>query len=149
MSAGPAIAKLRFEPPLISQAVGSTVAFNVTLDSVAAVHSLSMQLRYDPAAMQLLNVVSGGYLSRDGQAATLVHRDAGDGKLQVSAVRPPGAPGVNGQGTVFTLIFQLKTPGSSSIAPVGMMARDASGNPIVTNAAGQASVQIQPPPAAK
>ena len=106
-----------------------------------------MQLKYDNNALQLVNVANGDYFSRDGQAATVVHRDQGDGTLQVSAVRPPGAPGIKGQGTAFTLIFRLKSPGTASVAPLSLMARDASGNPVITSSVGQATVQIQNPPA--
>lgn len=138
--------EIRFDPPLTTDRAGKTVSVNVMLASASLIHSLSMQLKYDPAALQLLNVSNGDYFSRDGQAATVVHRDQGDGTLQISAVRPTGAPGIKGQGTAFTLVFRLKAPGTSSIAPLSLMARDASGNPVIATSPAQATVQIQNPP---
>jgi len=137
---------LRFDPPMVTQAAGSTMAMNVLMQSTAQVHSLSVQLQFDPNLLQLVNVANGTFLSQDGQAATLVHRDAGNGTVQISAVRPPGAPGIAGEGTVFTLIFALKTPGNANVAPVSLMAKDASGNPLIASVNGRGLVQIQPPP---
>lgn len=124
---------------------GTTAAINVLMQSGAPVSAVSMQLRYDQRLLQLLNVANGGFLSQDGQPATVVHRDDGGGTLQVSAVRPPGAPGISGQGTLFTLVFQLKAAGSASLVPLSLMARDANGNPVVANANGPAAIQINPP----
>jgi general secretion pathway protein D len=56
-------------------------------------------------------------LSQDGQAPTLVNRDDSmAGILQVTAERPPGAPGVSGDGSVFTLTFQARAPGQSTLS---------------------------------
>jgi general secretion pathway protein D len=104
-----------------------------------------VQLRYDPRLLQMVSVADGGYLSQDGQPATVVHRDDGAGTLQVSAVRPPGAPGISGQGTLFTLVFQLKAAGAASLVPLSLMTRDANGNPILATSGGPAAIQINPP----
>src|SRR2546430_10156015 len=89
-----------------------------------------MQLKYDPNLLQVVNVTTGGFLSRDGQAATVVHRDDGNGTLQISGVRPPGAPGLSGQGNLFTLVFQLKAAGAAAGIPASVMLRDAPGKPV-------------------
>jgi len=66
--------------------------------------------------MQLANVSNGGFLSQDGQPVALVHRDdPTTGALQISATRPPGTAGVSGSGTVFTLTFLAKAPGTGMI----------------------------------
>ncbi len=66
-----------------------------------------MQLNYDPKMLQLVNVSNGGFLSQDGQAVALVHReDETIGQSTITATRPPGAGGVSGQGSVVTLTFQ-------------------------------------------
>lgn len=136
---------ISFSPPSLNQMAGTTAAINVLMQSGAPVSAVSMQLRYDQRLLQLLNVANGGFLSQDGQPATVVHRDDGGGTLQVSAVRPPGAPGISGQGTLFTLVFQLKAAGSASLVPLSLMARDANGNPVVANTNGPAAIQINPP----
>ncbi|MGH9651669.1 MAG: cohesin domain-containing protein, partial [Terriglobales bacterium] len=107
-----------------------------------SVYSVPIQISYDAGALQLLNVSNGGYLSRDGQAVALVHRDDPPGTLQVSASRPPGAGGVSGDGAVFTLTFLAKTAGQSAVNISRPGARDASMQAIPVTATA-ATVTIQ------
>ena len=134
---------LRFDPPAPTQAAGSTLAVNVMVNSPEPMHTLAMQLQYDPKVLQLLNVSNGGYLSRDGQAVAVTHReDPETGKLQVSAIRPPNTPGVTGEGPVITLTFLAKGKGESNIVPLSLAPRDAAGRPLPASAT-QAVVKVQ------
>jgi len=133
-------ATVRLDPPIINQAAGTTAAVNVMLDSAAPVHDFSLELKYDANAMQLINVANGGYLSRDGQPATVVHRAEG-GDVRASAIRAPGAPGVPGQGAVLTLVFLLNKPGDYSLIPVSAVSKNANGL-MQVNLAGQTAVKI-------
>jgi general secretion pathway protein D len=105
-----------FEPATVNQATGSTFTVNVSLAGASNVYSVPLQISYDPKTLALVNVSNGQFLSRDGQAVALVHRDdAQTGQLQVTATRPPGSGGVSGDGTVFTLTFMAKGAGQSTI----------------------------------
>jgi general secretion pathway protein D len=65
----------------------------------------------------VLNVSNGTFLSQDGQAVAVVHRDDDStGTLQITATRPPGAVGVSGQGSVVTVTFMAKSAGQSTIS---------------------------------
>jgi general secretion pathway protein D len=77
--------------------------------------SIPLQLSYDPNRLTLVNVSSGNFLSKDGQAVALIHRDDGPGNVTIVASRPPGTAGVSGDGTVCVLTFQAKVSGSSVI----------------------------------
>lgn len=134
------IATVRLDPPVINQAAGTTAAVNVMLDSAAPVHDFSIELKYDAGAMQLINVANGGYLSRDGQPATVVHR-AESGDVHASAIRAPGAPGVPGQGAVLTLVFLLNKPGDYALTPVSAVSKGTNGL-IQANLAGQTTIRI-------
>ena len=133
-------ATVRLDPPVIMQAAGSTAVINVMLDSTAPVHDFSMELRYDPSAMQLMNVTSGGFLSQDGQVATEVHR-ADNGVLHAGVVRPPSAPGIPGQGAVLRLVFLLNRPGDYVLAPTTVVPKDVNGV-IPAAIAGQAAIKV-------
>jgi general secretion pathway protein D len=135
-------AVLTFDPPQVSQAVGSTFAINVVVNGAANLYSLSTQLNFDPKTLQLVNVSNGGFLSRDGQAVALVQRDAGAGNIPMTATRPPGSGGVSGQGAVFTLTFLAKAPGQSVISIAQAAARDANMQAVAVNAA-QATVTVK------
>ncbi|MGB8888056.1 MAG: cohesin domain-containing protein [Candidatus Korobacteraceae bacterium] len=113
--AGSAI--LSFDPPTLDQAVGSTFTVNVNLTGGQNVFSVPVQVLYNPRVLQLLNVSSGTMLSQDNQTVALVNRDDSmAGILQLTASRPPGAPGISGDGSVFTLTFQARAPGQSTLS---------------------------------
>ena len=132
-----------FDPPTITQAKGATFTVNVMLSGGQNVYSVPLELNYDPNQLQVINVSNGGFLSQDGQAVALVHRDDGTaGKLQVTATRPPGAGGVSGQGAVVTLTFMAKGSGQSVLTITRGGARDPAMQPIAMNGA-QAAITIQ------
>ena len=97
-------------------AAGTTFLVPVVLSGGTNIASVPLQIRYDPARLSLVNVDSGDFLNRDGQAVALIHRDDGPGLISVVASRPPGAPGVSGAGTVCVLSFQAKSAGESVLA---------------------------------
>ena len=109
-------AAFSFDPANVSQAKGSTFAVNVLLSGAQNAYSVPLQISYDPKMLQVVNVSNGGFLSQDGQAVALVHRDDDTtGTLQITATRPPGANGISGQGTVLTLTLVAKAPGQSTL----------------------------------
>jgi general secretion pathway protein D len=132
-----------FDPPAIKQAPGSTFAVNVLLSGAQNVYSVPLQVSYDPKVLQVVNVSNGGFLSQDGQAVSLVHRDDdATGALQVTATRPPGSGGVSGQGSVITLTFMAKAPGQSAITIARGGARDPGMQPLpVAGAVANVTVQ--------
>jgi general secretion pathway protein D len=132
-----------FDPATITATKGGTFVVNLLLSGAQNVYSVPVQLNYDPARMQLVNVSNGGFLSQDGQAVALVHReDETSGTLQITATRPPGAGGVSGQGTVVTMTFQAKSDGQTPLTITRGGARDPGMQAITVNGA-QASVTIQ------
>ena len=132
-----------FDPPTLNQAKGSTFTVNVLVSGGQNVYSVPVQLSYDPNQLQVVNVSNGGFLSQDGQAVALVHRDdPATGTLQITATRPPGAGGVSGQGAVVTLTFMAKGPGQSALTITRGGARDPAMQPIAMSGA-QAAITIQ------
>jgi general secretion pathway protein D len=106
-----------FDPPMLSQAVGTSFTVNVNLAGGQNVYSVPLQILYNPNVLQLVNVSNGPMLSQDGQAVALVHRDDSMmGILQLTASRPPGSTGISGDGQVFTLTFQAKAPGQATLS---------------------------------
>jgi len=101
-----------------SQTVGSTFQVAVMLGNGHDIASVPIQLQFNPAVLQLVNVDAGDFLSRDGQAVAIAHRDEGNGLVTISTSRPPNAAGVNGQGSVATLTFKATAAGDSSLALV-------------------------------
>jgi general secretion pathway protein D len=132
-----------FDPPTIQAAKGNTFVVNLLLSGAQNVHSVPVQLNYDPKILQLVNVSNGGFLSQDGQIVTLAHReDEMVGQSQITAARPPGAGGVSGQGAVITMTFQAKADGQTPLTITRGGALDPGVQPITVNGA-QASITIQ------
>jgi general secretion pathway protein D len=110
-------ALVSFDPPSLSQAVGTTFAVNINLTGGQNVYSVPLQILYNPNVLGLLNVSNGPLLQQDGQAVALVHRDDSMmGILQVTASRPPGSNGITADGQLFTLTFQAKAPGQATLS---------------------------------
>jgi general secretion pathway protein D len=132
-----------FDPPTLNQAKGSTFTVNLMITGGQNVYSVPLQLSYDPNQLQVINVSNGGFLSQDGQAVALVHRDdPSTGTLNVTASRPPGVGGVSGQGSVVTVTFMAKSSGQSALTITRGGARDPAMQPIAMNGA-QAAITIQ------
>jgi general secretion pathway protein D len=136
-------ANFLFDPGQITATKGNTFVVNLLISGAQNVYSVPVQMSYDPAKLQLVNVSNGGFLSQDGQAVALVHReDETTGTLQITATRPPGAGGVSGQGAVVTLTFQAKATGQTPLTITRGGARDPGLQAITVNGA-QASVTVQ------
>lgn len=131
-----------FDPPAVTQTKGATFAVNILLSGAQNVYSVPLQINYDPKMVQVVNVSNGGFLSQDGQAVALVHRDDSNGTLQVTATRPPGAQGISGQGVVITLTLMAKDSGQSMLTISKGGARNPAMQPI-TVAGAVATVTIQ------
>jgi general secretion pathway protein D len=142
-AAAPGAAAFVFDPPTISQPAGATFAVNVLLTGAQNVYSVPLQVSYNPKILQVVNISNGGFLSQDGQAVALVHRDDDQsGALQITATRPPGSGGISGQGAVVTLTFLAKASGQSALTISKGGARDPAMQALPV-AGGVATVSVQ------
>jgi general secretion pathway protein D len=142
-AATPGQANFLFDPGEITATKGGTFVVNLLISGAQNVYSVPVQMNYDPSKLQLVNVSNGGFLSQDGQAVALVHReDETTGTLQITATRPPGSGGVSGQGAVVTMTFQAKASGQTPLTITRGGARDPGQQAITVNGA-QASVTVQ------
>jgi general secretion pathway protein D len=122
-AAGPPVS-LSVIPANSTQTVGSTFQVAVMLGNGKDIYSVPLQLQFNPALLELVNVDAGDFLGRDGQAVAIVHRDEGNGLVTISTSRPPGATGVSGQGSVCTLTFKAIAAGDSNLGLVKVGARN-------------------------
>jgi general secretion pathway protein D len=120
-----------------------TFMVNLLISGAQNVYSVPVQLNYDPKMVQIVNVSNGGFLSQDGQAVAVVHReDETIGQSQITVTRPPGAGGVSGQGAVVTITFEAKASGQTPLTITRGGARDPGLQAITVNGA-QAAVTVQ------
>lgn len=124
-------AVLRFDPASITTTNGGTFTVGVTMNGGTDVASVPIQITYDPKHLSVVKIDNGDFLTRDGQPVALVNRDdVNTGVLVASASRPPGAGGVTGQGTVFTVTLQAKQPGDTVLSITRPGARNSQQQPI-------------------
>src|SRR5258708_26461465 len=121
----------KLSPQKMSPTQGSSFAIEVVLSNAHDVHSIPLQITYDPNVLQFVNVSNGGFLSKDGQQAPLVNRDDPTTRtLQIMSQHPPGVGGVSGDGTVFNLVFIAKAKGSGVVSITVPGARNSQNQPI-------------------
>jgi len=125
-ASGPPVTLL-LAPPNSTQTVGSNFMASVVLTNAHDVYSVPIQLQFDPKVLQLVNVDAGGLLGGDGQPVALVHRDDGSGLVTISASRPPGVKGVDGQGQVCVMTFKAIAAGDTNISLVKVGAKNSLG----------------------
>jgi len=106
---------LTLTPPNSTQTVGSTFQVAVMANNAHDLYSLPLQLQFNSHVLQLVNVDSGDLLAKDGQPIATVHRDGGDGLVNISTSRPPGVKGIDGQGSVCILTFKAIGSGDAVI----------------------------------
>jgi general secretion pathway protein D len=111
-------------PSTLNQSVGSTFQVAVTLANGQDIFSVPLQMKFNPAVLQLVNVDSGDFLRRDNQLVSTSHRDDGAGVVTIATERPPNATGVSGQGSVCTLTFKAIAAGDSELTLVKVGARN-------------------------
>jgi general secretion pathway protein D len=134
-------ASFAFDPSTTTQKVGATFTMNILLNGAQNISQVPLQLSYDPNLLEVANVSNGNLLSQDGQIVTVTHRED-DGTMQVTAARPPGAPGVSGQGAVVTVTFVAKAAGQSSLTIARGGARDSAMQALsVTGATATVTIQ--------
>lgn len=121
----------RMDPAVITSTQGNSFNVNVVLTGGQDVAGVTLQVAYDPKVLQFGQATSGEFLSRDGQPVPIVQRnDAASGTLQIAAQRPPGSPGVSGDGVVLNLRFTAKARGASGIVITTPGARNSQNQPL-------------------
>jgi general secretion pathway protein D len=113
-AAGPPVS-FAILPAASNQSVGSTFQVAIMVGNGRDIFSVPLQLKFNSAVLQLVNVDSGDFLSRDGQVVSISHRDDGNGLVAIATERPPNATGISGQGSLCTLTFKAIAPGDSDL----------------------------------
>jgi general secretion pathway protein D len=139
-----AAARVSFSPSNLQATNGATVKVNVQVENGAALSSLApLRIKYDPALLRLEDIASGDIFSRAGGGATStkdIQNDAGEASITIE--RLPGAPAVNGPGTLAVLTFTAIGSGQAPVTIQEVALKDSLSQPIATSTAAL-GVQIQ------
>jgi general secretion pathway protein D len=113
--------------------VGSSVQQQLMLNTPQPVSSVSLTVGYDPAILQVTDVLEGNLLKADGTATTFTQRvDPSTGQLRTSTVRAStSTSGSVGQGSVATLnLTPLAASTASSLRVISVQATAPDGSTI-------------------
>ena len=94
--------------------VGDTIDVQVVLDTPVALRGLPLELHYDPARLQLLDVNAGPLFAQGGAETSVSKTDDGSGSLRVGVLRTQ-ATGVIGKGTAVDVRFKVRAAGEAKV----------------------------------
>lgn len=139
-----AAARVSFSPSTVQAADGATVKVNVQVENGAAMNSVApLRIKYDPALLRLEDIAPGDIFSRGGGGATSskdIQNDAGEASITIE--RLPGAPAVNGPGTLAVLTFTAIGSGQAPVTIEEVALKDSQSQPVAASTA-TLGVQIQ------
>jgi len=143
-SAASPAARVSFSPSTVQAADGATVKVNVQVENGASMNSVApLRIKYDPALLRLEDIAPGDIFSRGGGGATStkdIRNDAGEASITIE--RLPGAPPVNGPGTLAVLTFTAIGSGQAPVTIEEVALKDSQSQPVAASTA-TLGVQIQ------
>lgn len=136
-------ARIRFDPENVNLKVGQEASIDVIAENVKDLFSVPLLLEYDPKVLSISEVHYGELLSAGTQAIALVERiDQEHGQAAISLTRQPNTVGVNGSGTLATVIVRAIGAGSGKLSITQVNAKDSEQKriPVLT---GDVSLRVQ------
>ncbi|HSM85504.1 MAG TPA: hypothetical protein VLT16_05110 [Candidatus Limnocylindrales bacterium] len=110
------VPKLRLEPGSLSIKTGETAVVQVKLENVEDLFSSSLLFRYDPRILAVEDVQHGDFLSGGTQEVAIVQRiDKVKGEAGIFTTRQPNTAGVNGKGTLLSLLVRRLADGPAKL----------------------------------
>ena len=143
MQAPAAAAQLHFTPATVPMKTGETTTVGLDVSNVTDLYSIPLLIHYNPAVVQIEEVLDGRFLSGGTQEIAIVQRiDAQRGEVVVSATRQPKTPGVSGNGTILGFKIRAIGPGTTTLQVLEVNAHDSQQHqiPLVS---GEATIQVQ------
>lgn len=122
---------VRVDPAASSVAPGQTVAVTIKVDNVANLTGFELHLQFDAKALEVTQMVSGGFVLADFTAQNTSDNLAGTIDYAVAQINRTPA---SGSGSLLVITFRGKACGVSSLAyrgipaaPTGVILSDANG----------------------
>jgi len=90
--------------------VGDRFRISVNMRADSPVHSMPMQISFDPALLKVEEVAEGGFFRQGGAKSSFAHRvDASGGRITLGASRSDDS-GASGEAQVATIVFRAQAP---------------------------------------
>lgn len=133
----PRLVFVKLAPSSPEVSLGSRVTVTTSVENAQDAHTLSCSLSFDPKVLKLVNVQDAGFMGQDGKTINLapkIENETGGATILLS--RPPGSPGVNGNGILVNLVFETIGTGVSPISFMKASIMDAAQANLPTSSSG-------------
>ena len=108
--------------------VGDEISVAITGKGLNNLFSAPLFVTFDPKIFDLVNVAEGDFLNREGKATVFSTNPVpGKGELMIGYKQGVGESGVSGDGTLFTITFRAKAPGTAQFSADRLNLRNAAG----------------------
>jgi general secretion pathway protein D len=108
--------------------IGDEIKVAISGKGLNGLFSAPLFVTFDQNLFDLLNVVEGDFLKREGKATVFSTNPVpGKGELMVGYKQGVGGSGVSGEGTLFTATFRAKAPGTAQFSVDRLNLRNAAG----------------------
>jgi hypothetical protein len=125
---------IKIETPASPVQVNDTVKVPVKLENIADLTAIEVHLSFDANVLEVVQLVDSGFVTADFTVQNTFDNTAGTIDYAVAQISHPP---VNGNGTVFEIVFRAKTSGTSPIrfrdlpaVPAGALLSDSKGTSI-------------------
>jgi general secretion pathway protein D len=136
-------ARIAFAPAAAELSVGLTANIDVVVENIRDLYSIPLLLQYDPRVVSIEDIHQGSFLPEGTQEVGLVQRvDKELGQAVISVTRQPNTAGVNGSGTLLTIVVRGIGPGLPSLSIVQVNPRDSKREPIAV-VTGETSLTVK------
>jgi general secretion pathway protein D len=97
-------------------AVGAEITVEVRIVGAGLLHSAPLFVNYDPALLEFVDAQEGPFLRQSGQPTVFSYSpNSAAGQVVVGTKLGTGGAGASGNGTLFSLRFRGKTPGTAKL----------------------------------
>ncbi len=120
----PPDAVISFSSPNVNPQVGTDVVLNVQVEGAAKAGSISLFLSFDPASVQIKNVMQGPFVTPGAFTKSF---DNARGIIQINASR---SPGTQPTGVAATIVLSGLKPGQTTLNLNSAVVRDSTANVI-------------------
>jgi general secretion pathway protein D len=108
---------LEFKPAEAATQLGQEARFEITAGTVKDLYGAILTLGYDPKVVEFKTASEGALLKKDGQQTSfLFSNNIKTGTVDIYMTRIGDVGGVDGSGSLCTIVFQGKSGGTGSIA---------------------------------
>ncbi len=139
----PQVASLGLLTSAPSLAVGTTTTLEVRIENADNLHTLSLTIHYNPAALKFQDGTEGEFMNTGGVATAFSISSAdGTGEVRLQIARVDAPRGATGAGTLCTIVFSGVNAGVSDLYVGSASLQDPAGRPIPASLTG-ARVSVQ------